>query len=226
LDGGTFVISRTLPLDSLTGVITVRYSPDYAERARALQRSYGEAVMHYRKMFAGERAGDLTASLAILNPEHWSAIFPAAPYGLAAILGTGGLHFVVAMPADDRGMLADYFRKRGLTARSEVQSAVDLAGFTALGHVLAIQYLYVLAPPALTDLTLRWFDEFMANYISLGYLWHTQGTEADPIRSELVANDTPQYTTLADFDEHYPELMTDHFETLCWFQFQFVQRGR
>lgn len=219
-------ILRTLPLDSLTGVITVHYSPGRVERARVLQRSYGGAVMHYRNMFVGEPALDLTVTLAILNPEHWSAI-TAMPYGLPNIDFTGWPHFVAVLPADnDRGLTADYFRKRELTTQREVQRAVDVIGFHEFGHGLAVQYLYVLAP-GLADLTLRWFDEFMATYIGQGYLWHTEGMNADPIRPELVADVAPQYTTLSGFDEHYQELMTpEGFETLGWYQVQFAQRGR
>ena len=221
-------ILRTLPLDSLSGAITVYYSPGHAERARALQPWYGGALAHYRQMFAGDSALTLTTSLAILEPGHWSAFTPM-PYGVPHIDFTGWPHLIAALPAaNDSGLMADVWRNLGLTSSVELARVVDVIGFHEFGHSLNVQYLYVLAPETEEELSVHWFDEFMATYFGQGYLWHTEGLDADPIRAELVASLAPRSTTLVEFDEHYSQLFLtpEGFANLGWYQTQFAERAR
>jgi hypothetical protein len=77
----------------------------------------------------------------------------------------------------------------------------------------------------------RWFEEFMATYLGMGYLWHTEGTTADPIRTDLldaIPDSLLRYTSLADFEARPLEefLTPEGWANYGWYQGQFADRGR
>jgi hypothetical protein len=223
-------IFRALSLDSLAGDVPVYYSPGHAERARALQQAYGGAVSHYRAMFGGEARADLTTSLALLEPEHWAAFTPSMPYGAAHIDFRGWPRAVAVLPAtNDQGVTAGLFRELGYSP-GDMERAVDAMGFHEFGHLLMRQYFYGMTL-ATRAFSVRWFEEFMATYLGMGYLWHTDGTTADPIRTDLldaIPDSLLRYTSLADFEARPLEefLTPEGWANYGWYQGQFADRGR
>jgi thimet oligopeptidase len=224
-------IFRALSLDSLAGEVPVYYSPGHAERARTLQEAYGGAVAHYRAMFGGEARADLTTSLALLEPDHWTAFTSSMPYGAAHIDFRGWPRAAVAvLPAtNDQGVTAGLFRGLGYPP-ADMERAVDAVGFHEFGHLLMRQYFYgtTLATRAFS---VRWFEEFMATYLGMGYLWHTDGMALDPIRTDLldaIPDSLLRYTSLADFEARPLEefLTPEGWANYGWYQGQFADRGR
>jgi hypothetical protein len=223
-------IFGTLPLDSLGGEVPVYYSPGHAERARALQQAYGGAVSHYRAMFGGEARADLTTSLALLEPDHWTAFTSSMPYGAAHIDFRGWPRAVAVLPAtNDQGVTAGLFRGLGFQP-ADMEHAVDAMGFHEFGHLLMRQYFYGMTL-ATRAFSVRWFEEFMATYLGMGYLWHTDGMAADPIRTDLlnaIPDSLLRYTSLADFEARPLEefLTPEGWANYGWYQGQFADRGR
>lgn len=196
-------VLRALALDTLTGTITVYHSEGHGDRARRLQQWYAGAVVFYEDALAH----DFDAILAILNPQDWIAFDPKTPYGLPHIDFSGWPHPVAVLPAaNDEGLMADLARQLGLGGAPEVGRYVDVIGFHELGHALVVQYLYERASGS--TISVRWFDEFMATYMGQGYLWHTEGADADPIRAVMYRDYVPTHTSLAEFEEHVGELAT------------------
>lgn len=220
-------ILRALPLDSLAGAVPVYYSPGHGERARLLQQAYAGAVAHYRDFFRGDQRADLTASLALLEPAHWAAL-TLWPYGIPHVDLSGWPAAVAVLPAaNDEGLTADLLRALGF-APADVARAVDVVGFHEFGHLLMRQYFYG-TTLATREFSVRWFEVFMATFLGHGYLWHSEGLAADPIRAELVRNVAVRHTTLADFEEHMHDEYRRSEEgwlNYGWYQAQFAEHGR
>jgi hypothetical protein len=223
-------IFRALSLDSLAGEVPVYYSPGHAERARKLQEAYGGAVAHYRAMFAGQSRADLTASLALLDPDHWAAFTSSMPYGAAHIDFRSWPMAVAVLPAtNDQGVTASLSRQLG-TSPGDMERSVDAVGFHEFGHLLMRQYFYGMTL-ATRAFSVRWFEEFMATYLGLGYLWHTDPMAADPGLTDLldaIPDSLLRYTSLADFEARpFEEFLTpEGWANYGWYQGQFADRGR
>lgn len=79
--------------------------------------------------------------------------------------------------------------------------------------------------------SVRWFEEFMATYLGMGYLWHIEGLAADPIRTNLlnaIPDSLLRYTSLSDFEARPLEefLTPEGWANYGWYQGQFADRGR
>jgi hypothetical protein len=221
---------RTLRLDSLVGVVPAYYSPGHAERARALQQAYTGTVTYYREFFHGDQRADLTLNLALLEPVHWAGVTASIPYGAAHIDFSGWPGAIAVLPAtNDQGVTAELFRDLGYPP-ADMERAVDAMGFHEFGHLLMRQYFYgtTLATRAFS---VHWFEEFMATYLGFGYLWHTEGAAADPIRSDLlnaIPDSLLRFTSLPDFEAQPLEafLTPEGWINYGWYQGKFADRGR
>ncbi|HSL72124.1 MAG TPA: hypothetical protein VK864_17885, partial [Longimicrobiales bacterium] len=219
---------RTLSLDSLTGAVSVYYSPGHRARALTVQKQYAGAVTYYRKAFPKNALVDVNIGVALLQPEHWTAFTLRRTYGVPHVDFSGWPHLITVLPAaNDSGALADLFRQQKIAPR-DAGRAVDAIGFHEFGHLLMRQYFY--GNTLATDkLSVEWFEEFMATYLGQGYLWHSQGLKADPIRVTWSGDSAPQYTTLAEFEDHYPQdfLTPESWPNYYgWYQAKFTERAR
>jgi hypothetical protein len=212
-----------LTLDTLGGPITVYYTPEYAERARALQPRYAAVLSQYEAMFAHDTSMDFRINLAVLGPEHWAAVTPL-PYGLPHINTRPWSEALVLLPgAGDQGVMAEAYRRQELPEGMSVEAMVDMIGFHEFGHGVVIKHLYSQVPD-FERTWINWFDEFMASYMGTAHLMQSEGTSA--IRAAEMATDVdPTYRSLSAFDEHYEEFSTpDGIANLNWYQGQFAQR--
>jgi thimet oligopeptidase len=71
----------------------------------------------------------------------------------------------------------------------------------------------------------------MATYLGFGYLWHTEGAAADPIRSDLlnaIPDSLLRFTSLPDFEAQPLEafLTPEGWINYGWYQGKFADRGR
>ena len=219
---------RTLPIDSAPGTVRAYYSRGLHERAVRLQQGFAAAVDHYRSMLEGAPSLGVSAGLALLEKDHWNRAV-RRPYGQPHIDVTAWPILLVILPASaDDGSVADLWRTAGLVSKADLNRTLEVIGYHELGHSLNVQYLYVLAPGT-TSLSVQWFDEFMATYFGQGYLWHTAGLDADPVRPELFHDSIATYRSLVQFEQQhsgYFQRSAAGYANYAWYQAQFAGRAR
>ena len=156
----TLIRIRALSIDSINTSIPTYFSEGAELRAMQLSELLKEADNYLREAL-GIQAN---FSLAVLAEEDWNQVWPF-PYGIPYV----SLHapWVIVLPANpEKSVLYPGFSY--ILEHNDVLSMIDNIGFHEVGHVYISEYLYpdeINAGP-----TLRWFDEFLAQYLAYSYL--------------------------------------------------------
>ena len=213
---------HNLPLKTLSGDITVYFSPGYEERAQKLQGWYQEAITFYE----GTLSQHFDADLAILNAKHWAA-FTKNPYGLPHIRFDAPRPIAVLPATTDKGAMIAMFRRFKMGGPVEAGRLVGMIGFHEFGHAIVEQCLY--QPAGVTKPSVLWFHEFLATYFGLGYLWHTDNPLVNAM-AKPSEDYLPPHSSLIEFGD--PAIRRGFFRTQAgfvnynWYEYRIAERAK
>ena len=216
----TLIRIRAATVDSVVADFPLYFSTGYQERATSLSALL-RGIDGYLRDSLGVHA-DL--SLAVLAEPEWNQIWPF-PYGVPYV--SLGAPWVVVMPAalERSVMYASFSQALG---DEGAQTMIDNIGFHEVGHVYITEYLYPDGGSATPPL--RWFDEFLAQYLAYAFLHELARDRVqvwDAFTEGMLAEPTPRYTSLTDFeDEYYGYLGTpEGTSNYGWYQSTFAKRA-
>ena len=216
---------KNLPLNIITGKITVYYTNGYKDRALML----GQMLEEAKEFFEKSLGVTANVSLAVLDKSQWPQVDEKIPYGLPWMSPKDNLIF---MPAtNDEGVLLDgslaradkipppvleKLKSHNFTYIEAVQKAIDSISFHELGHI------YIHAYGLKTHK--YWFDELAATYFQYFYLYNKNPDWIDIWQSigQITAKvETPKHTSLDDFERLYYDMDPDNYG---WYQCMFEKR--
>jgi hypothetical protein len=221
-------ILEGLGLESLPAPVPTYYSPGHRERAEELQ-----AWLRAADDFFQDRLKIAPPfHLAVLAPEHWSALRPG-PYGVPYFTQAPR---VVVMPAVPEASVVTqiYSAARvalppeaaarldavGVSYDDAVFQVLDLIGFHEVGHVYIAELGYEWPNTA------PWLMELLATYAAYSYLDVAQPasiTVWDALSEAILGFVNPASRSLDDFNDLYGSMDP---ATYGWFQSHFNLRDR
>lgn len=215
----TLIRVRAASVDSAAAAVPLYFSAGYGERAADLGALIASAKTYLRDLLGV--SADLY--LAVLAEPEWEQV-GSAPYGIPYV--SLGRPWVVVLPAvPERGVLHENFRQA--LGDEGALTMIDNIGFHEAGHVFISEYLYPEDAPETPPV--RWFDEFLAQYLAYALLRDLSPDRAtvwDAYTEAALAQPAPQMTSLADFDAaYYGYLSTpEGAPNYGWYQSMFARR--
>lgn len=185
---------ETLDLQELEG--TPRTLVSSGAQAAGLATQIQIAAMLSR---ASETLGVAsTPTLAVLNPQDWSALGQPIPYGLP--WGTGN---TLVLPATAEGAIVDVLA--GFVGQELATAQLGNVSLHEAGHIVANDLLGAVPTP-------RWFSEFLASYLAYDFVVAERPDDAAAFRdiaSLMAEGPAPPSYALATFERDYFALLAN-----------------
>ena len=216
----TLIKVQALALDSIHTPFPTYYSAGTEERAEELG-----ALLMSASLALKETLGIETEfSVAVLSEADWLNVWPF-PYGLPYV--SLGEPWVVVLPANPTNSVL-YPLFSNILAQEDVSPMIDNIGFHEVGHIYISTYLY--ASGGKTMPALRWFDEFLAQYLAYATLHRVSPERAqiwDTYTKRSLETSDPMYTKLTEFDEQYYQYLATPDGTMNygWYQSVFASQA-
>jgi hypothetical protein len=199
-------ILMTENLDKLEGIPKTFYSKGYSIRAKALQKLVYFCELFYEKHFT---QNIFLEKVYVLNKYDWEKPPFGVPYGLPSYFPENELEIISA----DKNALARLSRKPDDSVKSDsIISGYDYVAIHELGH-----YFFETLNSIKTE---KWFDEFLANYFLICYVYETK-IDFD-IKKFFVPEGNQPHRTIQDFNTFYEDVGPANYD---WYQREFIQLG-
>lgn len=218
---------KRLGLPSFTSNSTVYYSVGYEVRAKVFHLLIDEARQFYEDRFQNR----VELSVAVLNRADWEQVAPEQPFGLPCVSEDPQ---VVLLPATPDGVVVEGAKGLRKSATDATLAKVEHAGHTF--EEGALKLIDLIAVHEVGHVATRaagirppspWSNEFLASYFALAFLLEKHPELANlfvAMTYDLACRDgqTPEYTSLADFDRLYSQVGPANYG---WYQGQFLRRA-
>ncbi len=199
-------ILLTEHLSKLPGNPQSFYSDGYSIRAKALQQLVFNCSKFYEDQFPGKT---FNVSIYVLNKSDWERPPFGVPYGLPDYLPENKLEIIGA----DKNALAHISGKPDDPVKSDsAVSGYDYVALHELGH-----YFFITLNNLRTE---KWFDEFLANYFLICYVY--ENNIGFDIKNFFMPEGNPPHKTLKDFNKLYDTVGPVNYD---WYQKEFIQLG-
>ncbi|HVT86061.1 MAG TPA: hypothetical protein VHD35_12730 [Chitinophagaceae bacterium] len=193
-------------LNQLEGMPKTFYSKGYSIRAKALQKLVYSCELFYEKHFI---QNTFLENIYVLNKYDWEKPPFGVPYGLPSYFPENKLEIISA----DKNALARLSGKPDDPVKSDsIISGYDYVGIHELGH-----YFFETLNRIRTE---KWFDEFLANYFLICYVYETK-IDFD-IKTFFMPEGNPLHKTIQDFNTFYEDVGPANYD---WYQREFIQLG-
>ncbi|MBS3805966.1 MAG: hypothetical protein KGY60_00540 [Bacteroidales bacterium] len=234
---------HALGLDSLKkGRTTVHFSPGYQDRAIRLASRVNRALLFYADTLNAELE---EFHLVLANRKDWKILTEHQTYGVPKSMGAWQrdnlepeqvprlpLPPAAIVPADAKGAVYDQllpmkecltpsFRDPlesiGITWKEASRIYVELITFHEVAHLITDTEAYHI------DMPTGWYREYLANFLSYAYLYHTEPNNAriwDLMPEVTLECYTPKFRTLEDLMLGKIDAYDYH-----WYQSRFIQRA-